>query len=172
METQIPLPYWYRTLCSGLSLLVVCGLVCFKSQLFYSRTESLILLQLPRFHPWFYLDVRNSSILLFLCMLYLANIGRVQCFSLGSLLAHERFCYIQGWCGACFASQTSIGFVLYFSLDSFQFARFVIFSIVLVCVLCLTNIRIFCLTHAVMSYDMTYDHFGLLWYVHLSTSRC
>ena len=62
METQIPLPYWCRTLCSGLSLLVVCGLVCFKSRCLYSRTESLILFQLPHFHPWFYLDVRNSTI--------------------------------------------------------------------------------------------------------------
>ena len=41
-------------------------------------------------------------------------------------------------CG-CFASQTSIGFVLWYSLGSFQFARFVIFTIVLVFVLCLAN---------------------------------
>ena len=32
-------------------------------------------------------------------MLCLANISRlVQCLSLDSLLAHDRFCYIQGWC--------------------------------------------------------------------------
>ena len=45
-------------------------------------------------------------------------------------------------------------FVVFFFVlpQHLYFARFVIFSNVLECVLCLTNIGIFCLTHAVMSY--------------------
>ena len=52
----------------------------------------------------FYCEV--EVLFLILCVLCLASIGLLQCFSPGSLLVHERFCYIQRWCGACFPSQT------------------------------------------------------------------
>ena len=63
------------------------------------------------------------------------------------------FCYIEHFsCKRALPHKYRVCAVL-FSLNSVQFASFGIFSIVLIVrVLCFTNITIFCLTHAAMSY--------------------
>ena len=82
----------------------------------------------------------------------------------------QAFLYSALFLYTCFASKTSSLCSAILSASFNLHRRFVIFSIVLVCVLsCLTNVGIFCLTHAVMSYNMSYDHVGLLWDVDLSS---
>ena len=92
----------------------------------------------------FYSEVVVLFFSFILCLLWLANIGLRHCLSLGSLLVHGRcfFIFRDIVCVyACFASQTSIGFVQCYSLDSLQFFIFY-----------------YLFTHAVLSYNMSYDH--------------
>ena len=126
-ETQIPHHYWYITFSCGLFLLVVYELV-FKSIFFqynsvpYSSSIasllSIVLSWCAPFKSWFSLTLLlwscSTAFFFILCVLCLANIGLAQCLSLGSLLVHDKSCYIQGGVYVL-CSQTS-GFVQCYSL--------------------------------------------------------